>query len=127
VTGKTYAVDLSKQGEEPRLQYSASLGGYPVWTFSDMKRHDLGAGAKAKHPSPGIGASEYLTRRLWGLAGSPPYFYDGRSPTLDGAIAAHGGEGSFARDEFMELTTTEKGSLRIFLFSLRRSPRLLVP
>ncbi len=127
VTGKTYEVDLSKSGEEPRLRYSASLDGYPVWAFSDMKRHDLGAAAVGKHPSPGIGESEYLTRRLWGLAGSPPYFYDGRSPTLDGAIEAHGGQGSFARDEFSDLTSVEKGSLRLFLLSLRRSPRLIVP
>jgi hypothetical protein len=127
VTGKTYSVDLSKEGEEPRLRYNAALGGFPVWLFSDMKRHDLGESATAKHPSPGIKASEYLTRRLWGLAGSSPYFYDGRAPTLDVAIEAHSGEGSFARDEFKELTVVEKGSLRVFLLSLRRSPRLIVP
>ncbi len=127
VTGKTYEVDLSAKGEEPRLRYNAALGGYPVWTFGDMKRHDLGEAAVARHPSPGIAASEYLTRRLWGLAGSPPYFYDGRSPTIDGAILAHGEEGSFAREEFVDLTTSEKGSLRLFLLSLRRSPRLIVP
>jgi hypothetical protein len=127
VTGKTYSVDLSKAGEEPRLRYNAALGGYPVWTFSDMKRHDLGPGAAGKHADPGLGDSEYLTRRLWGLAGSPPYFYDGRAPTVDVAIFAHGGEGSFARDEFAELTSVEKGSLRLFLLSLRRSPRLVVP
>jgi hypothetical protein len=127
VTGKTYSVDLSKVGEEPRLRYNAALGGYPVWAFSDMKRHDLGPSAAGKHSSPGLGKSEYLTRRLWGLAGSPPYFYDGRAPTVDVAIEAHGGEASFARDEFAELTFVEKGSLRLFLLSLRRSPRLVVP
>lgn len=127
VTGKTYSIDLSKEGEEPRLRYSAALGGYPVWAFSDMKRHDLGPSAAGKHASAGLGESEFLTRRLWGLAGSPPYFYDGRSPTVDGAIQAHGGEASFARDEFAELTFVEKGSLRLFLLSLTRSPRLVVP
>ncbi len=127
VTGKTYSIDLSKEGEEPRLRYNAALGGYPVWAFSDLKRHDLGEDAAGKHARAGIGASEFLTRRLWGLAGSSPYFYDGRSPTVDGAIQAHGGEATFARDEFAELTFVEKGSLRLFLLSLTRSPRLVVP
>ena len=126
VTGQVYSVDLSKKGEA-RLRYSEALGGYPVWLFSDLKRHDLGEGAIGKHVSPGIKASSYLTRRLWGVADSSPYFYDGRAPTFDEAIAAHGGEGAFARDEFADLTAEEKGSLRLFLLSLRRTPRLLVP
>ncbi len=127
VTGKTLEIDLSKVGEEPRLTYDAALGGYPVWLFSDMRRHDLGSEAAGRHPMKGQAPSEYLTRRLWGLASSPPYFYDGRAPTVDGAIMAHGGEGAFAAEAFDELTHVEKGSLRIYLHSLRRAPQLVVP
>ncbi len=127
VTGKTLEIDLSKQGEAPRLTYDPELGGYPVWLFSDMRRHDLGEGAAGSHPMKGQPKSEYLTRRLWGLASSPPYFYDGRAPTVDGAILAHGGEGAFASEAFSELSYVEKGSLRIYLLSLRRAPQLIVP
>lgn len=127
VTGKTLEIDLSKQAEEPRLVYDEALGGYPVWLFSDMRRHDLGAGAEGAHPMKGQPKSEYLTRRLWGLASTEPYFYDGRAPTLDGAILAHGGEGAFAAEAFAELDHVDKGSLRIYLRSLRRAPQLVVP
>jgi hypothetical protein len=127
ITGKTYTVDLTKAVEAPRLVYNEQLGGYPVWLFSDMRRHDMGPEANGKHAPSGLGANEYLSRRLWGLAGSPPYFYDGRAPSLDMAIEAHGGEAAFARDEFVELTTAQKGSLRMFLLGLRRAPRLIVP
>jgi CxxC motif-containing protein (DUF1111 family) len=127
VSGELLEIDLSREGEAPRLSYDDTLGGYPVWLFSDLKRHDLGEGAAGKHPEAGIAPAEYLTRRLWGLAESPPYFYDGRAQTFDGAIAAHGGEASFARESFEELSPEEKGSLRVFLFSLRRAPRLVIP
>jgi len=127
VTGKTYAIDLSASGEEPRLTYDEALGGYPVWLFSDMRRHDLGEAAAGQHPMEDQAPGEYLTRRLWGLASTPPYFYDGRAPTVDGAIAAHGGEGAFAAEAFAELSHVDKGSLRIYLLSLRRAPQLVVP
>ena len=127
VTGKVYEIDLSRQGEKPRLQYDESLGGYPVWLFSDMRRHSLGAKAAGMHPMKGQPDDEYLTRRLWGLASTPPYFYDGRAPTVDGAIMAHSGEGAFAAEAFAELDHVDKGSLRIYLLSLRRAPQFVVP
>ena len=40
--GEVLEIDLSRQSERPRIQYDAELEGYPVWLFSDMKRHDLG-------------------------------------------------------------------------------------
>lgn len=130
-TGKSYSVDLSEKGRRPRLQYSENLKGYPVWLFSDMKRHDLGERAKGSsqnnsHHSP-LGESEFLSRRLWGLGESPPYFYDGRAPTVDRAILAHDGEAAFAREEFEELNSVEKGSLRLFLLGLGRSQDFVVP
>ncbi len=127
VTGAEYEIDLSKLGQEPGLVYDPELGGYPVWLFSDMRRHDLGEGAAGQHPMKNQAPGEYLTRRLWGLASTPPYFYDGRAPTVDGAIAAHGGEGAFAAEAFAELSHVDKGSLRIYLLSLRRAPQLVVP
>lgn len=127
VTGKPYQIDLSKDGPPPRLRYEPSVDGYPVWLFSDMKRHDLGPEAASSNPPEGRRASEFLSRRLWGLASSAPYFYDGRAPTILEAIEYHGGDAAFAREDFRELTGGEKGSLHLYLMSLRRSPTLLVP
>jgi mono/diheme cytochrome c family protein len=127
VTGGVLEIDLSRQGERPRLRYDARLGGYPVWLFSDLKRHDLGGRAASRHVDHGVTEGQYLTRRLWGLAKSPPYFYDGHAPWLDHAIDAHLGEAAESRKAYLALGREEKGALRVFLLSLRRERRLEVP
>ncbi len=92
--------------------------GAEVALFSDLKRHDLGEDARHVHRQ--VPAGDYLTRRLWGLNGSGPYFHDGRAPFLDHAIAAHGGDAAFARAGFDSLDEHDKGRLRLYLMSLRR-------
>lgn len=118
-------VDLTRDAESPRL--TADGGGYPVFLFSDLKRHDLGDANAAIHLQAGIATKFYLTRRLWGLAGAPPYFYDGQATTVDHAIARHGGEAAAARDAWNALGLADSSALRIFLTSLRREPRLIIP
>jgi hypothetical protein len=120
-------IDLAKEMREPALRYDAELGGYPVWLFSDLKRHDMGKSNVAKHEQRGVALAEYLTPRLWSVADSAPYLHDGRAPSFDYAIAAHDGEGSTARAAFDTLSFEEQGALRVYLMSLRRSPRLMVP
>ena len=120
-------IDLAREMRQPALRYDAELGGYPVWLFSDLKRHDMGASNVAQHEQHGVRREEYLTPRLWGVADSAPYLHDGRAPSFDYAIAGHDGEGSAARAAFAKLDFEEKGALRVYLMSLRRSPRLMVP
>jgi hypothetical protein len=120
-------IDLSRQMRQPALTYEPALGGYPVWLFSDLKRHDMGNGNLAQHVQRGVPLAEYLTPRLWGVADSAPYLHDGRAPSFDYAIAGHGGEGAAARAAFAALPPQEKGALRVYLMSLRRAPRLVVP
>lgn len=124
-TGKVFELDLARDGEAPRLTPDGE--GYPVWLFSDLKRHDLGDANASTHLQGGIATKFYLTRRLWGLAGSPPYFYDGQATTVDHAVARHGGEAAAARDAWNALALDDRSALRIFLTSLRREPRLVVP
>lgn len=125
--GRTYSFDLSTDAEEPRVTYDARLGGYPVWLFSDLKRHDMGRSNMTRYKDRGVAKREFMTRRLWGLAQSGPYFYDGRAPTVDYAIMAHDGEAEYARDNFAELDHQTKGALRVYLMSMRREPRLVIP
>jgi CxxC motif-containing protein (DUF1111 family) len=127
VTGDELVLDLARDGAAPRLEYDARLGGYPVWLFSDLKRHDMGEENASRHADHGVAPQLYLTRRLWGLASSPPYFYDGRAPWFDHAILAHGGEAANSRNAFHALGREEKGALRLYLLSLRREPRFFVP
>jgi hypothetical protein len=120
-------IDLAQHMREPRLQWDAALGGYPVWLFSDLKRHDMGAANAARHEQKGVPVRAYLTPRLWGLADSGPYLHDGRAPSFDYAIAGHDGEGAVARKAFEALPLAERSPLRVYLMSLRRAPRVVVP
>ncbi len=120
-------IDLSREMRQPALTYEPTLGGYPVWLFSDLKRHDMGNDNAAQHVQRGVAPNEYLTPRLWGVADSAPYLHDGRAPSFDYAIAGHDGEAAAARAAFVALPFEEKGPLRVYLMSLRRVPRVFVP
>ncbi len=120
-------IDLVREMRRPALAYDDALGGYPVWLFSDLKRHDMGAANTARHVQLGVAPERYLTPRLWGVADSGPYLHDGRAPSLDYAIAGHDGEGAAARAAFFALPTEDKGALRVYLMSLRRAPRVMIP
>jgi len=120
-------IDLSRDMREPGLRYDPDLGGYPVWLFSDLKRHDMGKANAARHVQRGVPLQEYLTPRLWATADSAPYLHDGRAPSLDYAIAGHDGEGAAARAAFNALPYDDRGPLRVYLMSLRRAPRVVVP
>jgi mono/diheme cytochrome c family protein len=127
VSGKTLEIDLARHGDRPRLEYDPERKGYPVWLFSDLKRHDLGEENQALHVQEGVGVREYLTRRLWGLSASGPYMYDGRAPWIDHAVEAHRGEAATASVSFSSLPEGDKAALRIYLLSLSRQRRLVVP
>ena len=120
-------IDLAEAMQRPGLVRDPDLGGYPVWLFSDLKRHDMGETNVARHVQNGVARNEYLTPRLWGVADSAPYLHDGRAPSFDYAIAGHGGEGAAARAAFAALDVPAKGTLRVYLMSLRRAPRVMVP
>ncbi len=120
-------IDLSRDMRQPGLTYDPALHGYPVWLFSDLKRHDMGSANAARHVQRGVALNDYLTPRLWGVADSAPYLHDGRAPSLDYAIAGHDGEGAAARAAFLALPWEERGPLRVYLMSLRRVRRVVVP
>jgi hypothetical protein len=120
-------IDLARHMREPALRYEAALGGYPVWLFSDLKRHDMGDGNAAQHLQGGVARRDYMTPRLWAVADSAPYLHDGRAPSFDYAIAGHDGEAAAARAAFTDLPREAQGALRVYLMSLRRASRLIVP
>ncbi len=119
-------IDLATQGAEPRLARGLD-GRYEAELYSDLKRHDMGAALAEPRDDRGVKRSVVLTRPLWGVARSRPYLPDGRAPTLEEAILLHGGEGQGARDAFLRLPEHSRGSLRIFLTSLTRAARVVVP
>jgi len=87
----------------------------------------MGKANAARHVQRSVALQEYLTPRLWGMAESAPYLHDGRAPSIDYAIAGHDGEGAAARAAFQALPWNDRGYLRVYLMSLRRAPRVMVP
>ncbi|MEO6029654.1 MAG: di-heme oxidoredictase family protein [Candidatus Binatia bacterium] len=127
--GHPYIIDVAKDGDGPKIEakYGGKTTTYLVHLFSDLKRHDMGAALASPAAQGAIPASVFLTRPLWGLADSAPYLHDGRAPTIQDAIVMHGGEAAAARDAYVALDEDGRASIRVFLASLSREPKLFVP
>ncbi len=68
------------------------------------------------------GNREFLTKRLWGVGNSPPYFHHGLYNTLRRSVLAHHGEAEASRQAFADATTYERDCLIEFLKSLQVLP-----
>ena len=124
-----FVIDVARDGDSPKIEpkYARDDTPYIVNLFSDLKRHDMGDGLATRAPQDKIPARVFLTRPLWGLAETAPYLHDGRAPTVHEAIALHGGEATPARDAYLALDESGRASVRVFLTSLSRQPKLFVP
>ena len=125
----TFIIDVAKDGDGPKIEpkYAGTKTPYLVHLFSDLKRHDMGDALASPAPQANIPARVFLTRPLWGLAETAPYLHDGRAPTVQEAILLHGGEATAARDAYLALDEKGRASVRVFLASLSREPKLFVP
>jgi mono/diheme cytochrome c family protein len=123
--GASFAVDLAREAAEPRILPLEHEGGYRVFLFSDLRRHDIGKGLAEPRPDRGVAGNLFLTRPLWGVGRSAPYLHDGRAPMLEPAILAHGGEAQAARDAYAALADPDRGTVRVFLTSLTRAKRMV--
>ncbi len=125
----SFVIDVAKDGEEPKIEpkYPGDKTPYLVHLFSDLKRHDMGATLATPAAQGTIPAQVFLTRALWGLAETAPYLHDGRAATVHEAIVLHGGEATGARDAYLALDESGRASVRVFLASLSRQPKLFIP
>lgn len=132
--GPSYVVDLSRHDLPlPRLKPGAR-GIVDVPAFTDMKVHDLCDGPDDPNREPldmnqpagsaafFAGNCRFITRKLWGVASTPPYFHHGRLTTLREAIEAHGGAGADARRAFRDLDASERDAVVEFLKTLQILP-----
>jgi CxxC motif-containing protein (DUF1111 family) len=74
--------------------------------------------SSAKTPKGPATRQEWRTPPLWGVRDSSPYLHDGRAPTLDRAIALHGGQGERSAKAYFALTPRERLQVQAFLKSL---------
>jgi len=68
------------------------------------------------------GNGRFLTKRLWGVGNTQPYYHHGKYTTLRDAILAHAGEAQASSDAFRALSDYEQGSIVEFLKTLRVLP-----
>lgn len=95
----------------------AALDRKRIYLYSDLLLHDMGEDL-ADVCGPDAGPSEVRTEMLMGLQHRDQFMHDGRTFSLEGAIEAHGGEASSAKNRFMELNVLDRAALIRFLDTL---------
>jgi len=128
------SVDLSRDDlPKPRLKPDKD-GVVWVPAFTDFKLHDICAGPSDPNGEPldmqdaaGSlpffgGNRKFMTRKLWGVANTPPFFHHGKFTTMREAILAHSGEALASRLAFQSLGPYEQGSIIEFLKTLQVLP-----
>ena len=117
-----FEVDLTSAGVGPHLAREAG-GGVLVPAYTDLKRHDMGPELDNEAlVQGGVPTSQFLTRKLWGMASEPPFLHNGRALTLDDAIRRHGGEAAAARAAYVALPVNQRKSVVDFLRTLQILP-----
>jgi CxxC motif-containing protein (DUF1111 family) len=115
----------------------AELRGQTIHPYTDLLLHDMGDDLADSLGDGDASGSEWRTPPLWGIGLGAcvtggvegpnqdqictpvaAYLHDGRARTLDEAIRWHGGEGSGARDAYLEATAGERSALLQFLGTL---------
>ena len=80
--------------------------------YTDLLLHDMGQALDDGVGEPGVASAEWRTAPLIGdvrQATGRRYLHDGRAPTLDAAIRAHGGEAEAARTRYRRARAMPSG------------------
>ncbi|HEY7194431.1 MAG TPA: di-heme oxidoredictase family protein [Gemmatimonadales bacterium] len=85
--------------------------------YSDFLLHDMGRLGDGIVQGDAKGR-EFRTAPLWGVRTRTLLLHDGRATTISGAIAAHGGQGRFARELYARLSFGSRAALVAFVKSL---------
>ena len=103
----------------------SALSEKTFFPFTDMLLHDMGAGLNDGYTEGTALTAEWRTPALWGLGLSKnsqggKYFlmHDGRAGSIEQAILLHGGEGHSSKNQFQQLSASDKSKLIKFLESL---------
>jgi CxxC motif-containing protein (DUF1111 family) len=97
----------------------AALGDERIRPFSDFLLHDIGTGDGIVQNGGQSTRNMVRTPPLWGVRTRPELMHDGLSFTFNEAIQRHGGTGgTFSRNSFNALSSSQKADLIAFLKSL---------
>ena len=105
-----------------------------VPAYTDLKLHDVSDSADEMPvetldmnwpvwaPQFSGGNRRFLTRRLWGVANSGPYFHHGLFTTMRQAVLGHGTEALASRKAFQAASKADQDAMIEFLKSLQVLP-----
>jgi CxxC motif-containing protein (DUF1111 family) len=108
-------------GNDVNLPY---LSNQRIHPYTDLLLHDMGDDLADNRPDFLASGKEWRTTPLWGIGlfqktnGIPYYLHDGRARTLEEAILWHGGEAEKSKQQFMQLSKSDRDKLIKFLNSL---------
>jgi len=118
-----------KRLPRPRLKERDGITCVPA--FTDLKLHDITSGLSDPNREPlnmqfasgsngfNGGNSQFITRKLWGVANEPPFFHHGQYTTLRQAVESHAGEAAAAITAYHALTAAEQDGIIEFLKTLQ--------
>lgn len=95
-----------------------------IHPYTDLLLHDMGPGLADNRPDFLADGNEWKTPALWGIGlfertnGIPFYLHDGRARTIEEAILWHGGEAESSKNQFIQLSTSDRKALVKFIKSL---------
>lgn len=112
-------IELNGQDVQFGSFEASENGGAIINLYSDLKRHDMGAGLAEPIDEVGTGEAVFLTKELWGVGDTAPYLHDGRATTLSEAILEHGGEAEYSRNTFRALSPQGQEAMIAFLNNLK--------
>jgi CxxC motif-containing protein (DUF1111 family) len=97
-----------------------STDGGEIAAYTDLLLHDMGESLDDGVGERGAVSAEWRTAPLIGMAETDGrrYLHDGRAPTIDLAIRAHGGEAEASRALYVALGEAERDALLDFVGGL---------
>jgi CxxC motif-containing protein (DUF1111 family) len=95
-----------------------ALGNKKIHPFSDFLLHDIGTGDGIVQNGGQGTRNKVRTAPLWGVRTRDRLLHDGESLTRNEAILRHGGQASGVRNNYDNLSNTQKNQLITFLNSL---------
>lgn len=95
-----------------------------IYPYTDLLLHDMGEGLADNRPDGDATGLEWQTPPLWGIGlvqtvnGHTTLLHDGRARNVEEAILWHGGEAEETKNQFKNLSKTERENLISFVNSL---------
>jgi CxxC motif-containing protein (DUF1111 family) len=102
----------------------SALRNQVIRPYTDLLLHDMGEGLADNRPDFLADGNEWRTPPLWGIGlfekvnNHTFYLHDGRARNLEEAILWHDGEAKASKENFMNLSKTDRLALISFLNSL---------